>query len=261
MDAVFNVSYTETGHASINKTTDYFNYNGGNGFYTHRPAGTDNGAIREWNASTQQITTVTALNHPYALSVDGSGNLYAIDINYTGNPCYQNISWNTSGDPYYNLVMKWTAATGQLTTLAYGAAGTYSTFLAAGVDLRLSAAGEGNTYFTSQGSIWEVPYAFIPSVALNEPLGSGTDQLPAVLPVTTTDLNSVLKPVSDQSWLTISGISNGVVNFSYAAHPTAPSTAHITIDGIRSSVTQTVLVSNVLGRTLVRQPQRWRMAT
>ena len=114
----------------------------------------------------------------------------------------------------------------------------------------MSVAGESSAYFPSNGSgIWEVPYAFVPSVAITEPLGSGADVLPAVLPVTAA-LTGLLSPVSDQAWLTIGAATGGITHFSFTSHPSAPTTAHVIIDGIQSSVTQVTPVPNVAGLTL-----------
>jgi sugar lactone lactonase YvrE len=59
-----------------------------------------NNAIREWSASTQQVTTLVSsgLNYPDGVAVDGSGNVYFAD---SGN----------------NAIKEWSAATGQVTTL------------------------------------------------------------------------------------------------------------------------------------------------
>ena len=63
-------------------------------------ADTGNNAIREWNASTQQMTTlVTAgLNAPHGIAVDSQGNIYI-------------------ADSYNNAVEEWNPATQQLTPL------------------------------------------------------------------------------------------------------------------------------------------------
>jgi uncharacterized repeat protein (TIGR01451 family) len=59
-----------------------------------------NGAVKEWNAATQQVSTLvgTGLSYPDAVAVDGSGNVYIAD----------------TGD---NALKEWSAATGQVATL------------------------------------------------------------------------------------------------------------------------------------------------
>ena len=54
------------------------------------------------------------------------------------------------------------------------------------------------------------------------------DALPAVLPATA-NLLPPFGPVSDRSWLTITGVTNGVVNFALSANPGPDRTAHITL--------------------------------
>ena len=63
-------------------------------------ADTGNNAIKEWNVTTQQVTTLVSsgLNHPEGVAVDGAGNVYIAD---TGN----------------NAIKEWNAATQQVTTL------------------------------------------------------------------------------------------------------------------------------------------------
>jgi DNA-binding beta-propeller fold protein YncE len=63
-------------------------------------ADTGNNAIREWIASTQQMTTLVSagLNAPHGVAVDGQGNVYIADA-------------------YNNAVEEWSPATQQLTTL------------------------------------------------------------------------------------------------------------------------------------------------
>jgi hypothetical protein len=59
-------------------------------------ADSNNNAIKEWNASTQQVTTLVSagLNHPTGLAVDGSGNVYIADM-------------------YNNAIKMWSASTQQ----------------------------------------------------------------------------------------------------------------------------------------------------
>ena len=63
-------------------------------------ADTDNKAIKEWNASTQTVSTLVSsgLHQPRGVAVDGSGNVYIAD---TGN----------------NAIEEWNAATQTVSTL------------------------------------------------------------------------------------------------------------------------------------------------
>jgi hypothetical protein len=73
------------------------------------------------------------------------------------------------------------------------------------------------------------------AAAFNEGSAAGTDTLTAqVLPAATPITAS-----SDQSWLTITGISNGVITFAFTANPSANSrTSHISVLGEQVPVTQ-----------------------
>jgi hypothetical protein len=44
-------------------------------------AGYDNSAIKEWNASTQTVSTVVSLIFPTGVAVDGAGNIFIVDKN------------------------------------------------------------------------------------------------------------------------------------------------------------------------------------
>ncbi len=78
------------------------------------------GEVAEWNLATGQVTSVVfpGLTHPAGLAADGAGNLYIAD----------------SGD---SAIKKWTAATGQLTTLVSGI-----------FSLDVAVDGAGNLYFS-----------------------------------------------------------------------------------------------------------------
>ena len=100
--------------------------------------------------------------------------------------------------------------------------------------------GAGNVYIadTMNQAIKEITFAFVGPASLSEPASAGNDSLLPVLP-STTSLTGVFAPVSDQSWLTIGTISNGVVNFSFTANTSGSSrTAHIAILGQQVAVTQ-----------------------
>ncbi len=66
--------------------------------------------------------------------------------------------------------------------------------------------------------------------------------LPVVLPATD-NLLAPFAPTSDQPWLTITGITNGVVSFSFTANTGPSRTAHITLLGQTIPVTQPVIAT------------------
>jgi hypothetical protein len=99
--------------------------------------------------------------------------------------------------------------------------------------------GAGNVYIAdSHNAIKELPYAFVDPTPRLESPAAGNDALPVVLPATE-NLLAPFAPTSDQSWLTISGITNGVVSFSFTANTSGSSrTANITLLGQTIPVTQ-----------------------
>ncbi len=214
-------------------------------------ADSQNSAIKEWNAQTQTVTALisSGLHIPLGVAVDAAGNLYIADT-------------------FNNAIKKWNAATGQLTTLVPsssglvnpsdvavdGAGNVYFTTQAvveewspvtnqvttlvseSGQFYGITVDGSGNVYFddSEYGLLEEWPNAFINTTGVSEPAAAGNDALPAVLPA-----SALLNAVSDQSWLTITSQTNGVVSFSFAANTsTAVRVAHITLLGQTVAVTQ-----------------------
>jgi hypothetical protein len=99
--------------------------------------------------------------------------------------------------------------------------------------------GTGNVYFTDSGNnaVKELTYAFVDPTAKLESLAAGNDALPVVLPATE-NLGAPFAPASsDPSWLTISGITNGVVSFSFTS-TASTRTANISVLGQNTPVTQ-----------------------
>ena len=89
-------------------------------------ADTQNGAIEEWSAATQQVTPLVSggLSQPLAVAVDGSGNVYIAD---TGN----------------NAIKEWSPATPtNVVTLVTGLAGPSG----------VAVDGAGNVYFADTGN-------------------------------------------------------------------------------------------------------------
>ncbi len=174
-------------------------------------ADTFNQVIEEWTPANQALSTLTAsVSSPSGVAVDKGGNVYIAD--YANQALYE-----------------WTAANGNLTALSSGAYIPY----AVAVD------GARNVYFadTNNDVIEELPYAFVDPTSKSESGTAGSDVLPAVLPPTA-NLLAPFAPTSDQSWLTIGGITNGVVSFSFTANTDSSRTANITLLGQTISVTQ-----------------------
>ncbi|MDB6065488.1 MAG: hypothetical protein JWR26_1696 [Pedosphaera sp.] len=174
-------------------------------------SGVNNNTIVKWTAANGSVTTLASsvLIAPGGAAVDGSGNVYFADL---------------------SAVNKWVAANNTMTLLAYSAV---SSPRAVAVD------GLGNVYFADYGdhTIKELPRAFVDPTAKFESADAGTDSLPVVLPATE-NLHAPFAPTSNQPWLTISGITNGVVSFAFTANLGPNRTANITVLGRSISVTQ-----------------------
>jgi sugar lactone lactonase YvrE len=172
-----------------------------------------NSEIKEWNASTYQVTTLVSsgLNGPYGVAVDGSGDVYIADANN-------------------NAIKEWSASTQQVTTLVYPHPS---------LPLGVAVDGSGNLYIADADSnaVKELPYAFVGPASLTEPATAGSDSLLPVLP-STAPLSGIFAPTSDQSWLTIGTVANGVVDFSFTANTSITRVAHITVLGQQITVTQ-----------------------
>ncbi len=218
-------------------------------------ADTQNNAIKEWNASTQMVTTLVSsgLNGPFGVAVDGSGNVYIAD---TQNNAIKEWSASTQmvttlvssglddpsgvavdgsgnvyiADEHNNAVKEWNASTQTVTTLVSSGLNGPS---GVAVD------GSGNVYIAdfNNNAIKELPRAFVPAGAVSETAAAGSDTLPPVLP-TSESLTGIFAPSSDQSWLTIGSVANGVVPFSFTANTGAARTAHISLLGQSITVTQ-----------------------
>ncbi len=155
----------------------------------------DDGAIGKWTAANSNVTALVSsgLNQPQGVAVDGGGNVYIAD------------SLNKA-------IKKWTVANSNVTTIFQG---TSAEVTDVAVD------GTGNVYINESTSIEELDYAFMDPTPRLEIAVAGGDELPVVLP-STANLIGPFTPTSDQPWLTITGITNGVVSFSFVDN-TGPS--------------------------------------
>ena len=219
-------------------------------------ADTDNNAIKQWAAPNGPVTTVvgSGLNTPCRVAVDGAGNVYIADsfnnatkkwaapngpvttLVGSGLSDPRGVAVDGAGnvyvaDTYNNATKKWAAADGTTTTLV--GPGLYDPFGVA-VD------GAGNVYIadTFNNAIKELPRAFVDSTPRLAGCGAGADVLPPVLPVTA-NLGGPFAPCCDQPWLTVTGVTNGIVSFAFTANTNAASrTAPISLLGRLIPVTQ-----------------------
>jgi hypothetical protein len=145
------------------------------------------------------------------VAVDGGGNVYIAD---TG----------------HNAIKEWSVLNNTVTTLvSSGLSNPYG----------VAVDGANNVYIadTSDNAIKESPYAFVDPTAKLEGLAAGSDILPVVLPATA-NLLGTFAPTSDQTWLSITGVANGVVNFAFTANSGPARTAHIRLLGQAIAITQ-----------------------
>ena len=165
-----------------------------------------NNAIKELTAANNTVTTLVSsgLSLPIGVSVDGAGNVYIAD---TGN----------------NAIKVWTAGDNTVTALA-----------ASGLNQPLAIAADraDNVYIADplNSALEELPHAFVDPTAKLESCAAGSDVLPVVLPATA-NLLAPFAPTSDETWLTITGITNGVVSFSVAANTGPPRIGFISLLG------------------------------
>ena len=161
------------------------------------------------------VTTLVraGLSHPTGVAVDRSFNVYIAD---TGN----------------NAIKEWNPETGEATSLAFAPQLVNPSGLAV--------LGTGYIYIADTGNnaIEALPRVYIPGNAFNESAAAGSDTMYPVLP-TTASLTGVFAPTSDQEWLKIDQVSNGVVHFSFGANNTGVDrTGHVIVLGQRITVIQ-----------------------
>lgn len=188
---------------------------------------TSDGAIYKWSVVASNLTMLDSSFYPEAetLALDGHGNLY-------------------SGDFQSHAVKKWSPTNGAASVI-------FPSISALPIGVAVDAA--DNVYFCDSygGVLMELPRAFVDVTTRYEPLQGGMDSLSPVVPATAR-LTVKLLPTSDQSWLTVTGVTNGVVSFSCATNLTVPSrTGHIKVLGqsvavVQSGPTFTLGVTNLL---------------
>ena len=175
-------------------------------------ADTLNNVVKKWSVADGSVTPlISGLNAPRSVAVDGSGNVYVADT-------------------LNNSVKKWDAITGAVTNTVPGGLNGPS-----GVCLDVF----GNLYIADTGNnlVKKLPRAFIDVTTRNEGGDSGNDSLPVLVP-SSQNLLALLAPVSDQSWLTVNGSSNGIVNFSFTGNTNPPRSGNITVLGRPVAVAQ-----------------------
>ena len=160
------------------------------------------------NLLTGEITATASAGQHGGLAADGSGNVFWIDG---------------------SAILKWTAASNTSAMVCQG-----GLLLPNG----LAVDATGNLYIadTYNQAVKQLVRAWVDPTPRVIGAGAGGGTLPAVFPASQ-NLGAPFAPTSDQAWLTITGVSNGIV--SYAVTPTATArTAHITLLGRSIAITQ-----------------------
>ena len=144
--------------------------------------------IMEWTVANSNVTTLVSsgLSYPFGVAVDTAGNVYIAD---TGN----------------NAIKEWQVANSTLAILV-------SSGLSGPDGVAVDSAGNVYIADTSDNAIKELPYAFVDPTPKLESLAGDSDALPGVLPAKA-NLLGPFAPTSNKAWLTISGITNDVLNF------------------------------------------------
>ena len=211
-------------------------------------ADTYNNAIKEWLAASSNVVTLvsTGLNRPSGVAVDLAGNVYIADTDNNDlkewSPATGNVTTlaTASGSFYgiqelYNLavdgsgnvfmgesnsgyILEW-SPDGALSVAAY------DTSIGVAVD------SSGNLfivhnadYASDHSAIRELPRAFMVPAAKSEPFTGGNDSLPPVVPANILQAPGLF-PTSNQPWVTITGVTNGVTSFSIAPNTTGAAQA------------------------------------
>jgi sugar lactone lactonase YvrE len=198
---------------SVKSPTDVAMDMAGNLYYTSisPPTVPGLGGLVEWVAAYNQEVQLAAAAGGLGVAVDASGNVYVADAGASA-------------------IKKWSVVNRTFTTLL-------SNNQAAGTGVAVD--GVGNLYFSGQvaGVVDELPHAFVDPTPKLESLAAGSDVLPAVVP-TTANLLPPFAPTSDQAWLTITGVTNGVVSFSFTTNTGPARMGNINLLGQNIPVTQ-----------------------
>jgi hypothetical protein len=141
---------------------------------------------------------------PQAVAVDGSGSLYL-------------------SDSIYGTISKFPAS---------GSKSTVSSV----VPEAMATDTARNFYFENSG-VKEVPFAFVDPTAILAPIAGGSGQLPAVLWINANFLGDFY-PTTDQSWITVMGVTNNVVYYSVAPNAGIARSGNIFVFGRATPIQQ-----------------------
>lgn len=211
-------------------------------------------SIMKWTAASSTLSTLTSagLSSPYGVAVDVAGNVYIADTGhnavrewvaqsgisiplvFTGLNNPWDVAVDLAGnvyiaDGYNSAIKKWTATTGNVTTVASGL----------GDPTGVTTDATGNVFIAdyNNNAVKELLYAFVDPTAKNETAAVTYDALPPVLP-TTENLLPPFAPTVNQPWLSLNGVSNGVVNFIDSVNLGSSRSGNITVLGENIPINQ-----------------------
>jgi hypothetical protein len=166
-------------------------------------------SVVEWVAAAGTLTNLASgFAYVQDMAVDGSGNVYISDNGAT---------------------LKWTRTTRSLTPLPP---------TGAGIPLSVAVDGAGNIivgYYTPS-EINEGLRVFVDPTPKTVGIAGGTGSLPVILPATE-NVMAPSAPTNDQPWMSIIGMTNGIVYYNFTA-TTTNRTAHINLLGQTISTLQ-----------------------
>jgi sugar lactone lactonase YvrE len=169
--------------------------------------------IDKWSSANNTVVTLTGTGFAsLGVAVDSGGNAYFSDIQH-------------------NSVDKWYAVNHSLirTTLNPEASSPQGVAVDAA----------GNIYVADDylNAIDELPHGYVDTTPKFENNAAGSDVLPVIL-TGPANLVGPVGPNSDQPWLTITGVTNGVTSFSFLANTGPGRIGHISVLGQQIAITQ-----------------------
>jgi len=175
-----------------------------------------------------------SVNSPSGVAVDGGDNLFF------GNAGPDEVEEFPAG----------TAPLAPFTTVVNSASGMVASTAEA-----VDSAGDLFIADWKAGQVEELPHAFVDQTPRAETSAAGSDSLPPVVP-TTANLTGPFAPTTDagsSAWLSITGVSGGVVSYSFTANTGPARTGYITVLGLTIPVTQSSPL--YFGHSLYNTPQ------
>lgn len=243
------VAPTNLNVANLNLPVQAAVDNSGNVFAVDRYAN-----LRQWTAANQATTLLAAspsLANPTTMARDAAGNIYVLSSGYAAINLWSADSGQTSKFFQGSFIMGVTVdGSGNVYTCQFDSPTTTlmewiaasNTWVAITTSVNnpdyITADATGNIFVANGGTaqLAEVPRAFVDGTTHIEGANAGSDSLAPVIP-SFQNLRPPFQPISDSDWLTITGVTNGVVSFAFTS-TTTNRTGNIYLLGQPIPVTQ-----------------------